>query len=48
MTTRPVTVHTTTGPIRLEARDRTHAILSAQELAGPSAKVLRVEQEGEW
>ena len=48
MTPRLYHVSTTHGPIELYAVTQAQAIASALELAGPSARVLRVWRDGEW
>ena len=39
---------TTAGLIRIHARNRAAAILSALELAGPNAKLVSTTKPGEW
>ena len=41
-------ITTTRGVIRLRSDNRRNAILSALELHGPGATLVRVEIEGEW
>ena len=41
-------ITTTRGVIRLRSDNRRNAILSALELHGPGATLIRVEIEGEW
>jgi hypothetical protein len=41
-------ITTTRGVIRLRSDNRRNAILSALELHGPGAMLIRVETEGEW
>ena len=41
-------VQTTHGPIELYAITQAQAIVTALELAGPGARLIRVWREGEW
>jgi len=45
---KPFTVQTSVGPIPLWARDRIHAISTAQELVGRDKRVTRCQQDGDW
>jgi hypothetical protein len=45
---KPFTVQTSVGLISLWARDRTHAISTAQELVGRDKRVTRCQQDGDW
>jgi hypothetical protein len=44
---KPFTVETSVGPIKLWARDRFHAISTAQELVGRDKRVTRCQQDGD-
>jgi hypothetical protein len=41
-------ITTSRGVIRLRSDNRRNALLSALELHGPGAMLIRVEIEGEW